>query len=348
MLAPKDLIEGQSEWAERSSLYKRKGHLTAISGGRKKKQTDTVIGEETSITSISSLSTYLKEVNKIKLLTAKEEVELGIRSMAGDEGAKQIFIESNLRLVISIAKKYMGIGLTFQDLIQEGNMGLIEAVDKFDYRRGCRFGTYATWWIRQAIIRAIANHGRLIRLPVHIADAFQRFVQISIKHLQEKGKPPTMEEVSKQFFAVDHEKTRRKLSRSFKTELKVNDPRVIEKVKELEKQAVIRMREILRAAQEPLSLETPVGNEETCLEDVIAGDREPDAVLMKNEIARMFECLSEREKNILALRFGLIDGNARTLEEISDKFGISKERIRQKEEDALRKLRVSMCKGDWM
>ncbi|MBM3465047.1 MAG: sigma-70 family RNA polymerase sigma factor [Armatimonadetes bacterium] len=316
--------------------------------GRRRRKPASAPSEPINFLDINSLTAYLQEVYKIQLLTAEEERELAKRIKKGENAARRALIEANLRLVISIAKKFMGLGLTFQDLIQEGNIGLMEAVEKFDHTRGCRFATYATWWIRQSIIRSIANQGRMIRLPVHIAEAFQKFIQLQVKHLQEHGRPPGLDSVSKVLFPVCGDNVRRKLSKSLKSELNQDDPRVVEKIGELENASTVRLREILAVAQEPVSLETPLGEEDTCIGDLVAAAQTPDAPVMRVEMARLLQHLNERERKILAFRFGLIDGNIRTLQEISDEFGISKERIRQKEEDALRKLRLVMTKGDWL
>jgi RNA polymerase primary sigma factor len=316
--------------------------------GRRGRKSTQPPAEALNFLDINSLTAYLQEVYKIQLLTAEEERTLAKRIKKGDMSARRALIEANLRLVISIAKKFMGLGLTFQDLIQEGNIGLMEAVEKFDHLRGCRFATYATWWIRQSIIRSIANQGRTIRLPVHIAEAFQKFIQLNVKHMQEHGKPPGLDKVSKVLFPVCSDKVRRKLSKSLKEELDFADPRVVEKIGEMEQASTTRLKEILAVAQEPVSLETPLGEEDTCIGDLVAAQSSPDAPVMRVEMARLLQNLNERERKILAFRFGLIDGNIRTLQEISDEFGISKERIRQKEEDALRKLRTVMSRQDWL
>jgi RNA polymerase primary sigma factor len=227
-------------------------------------------------------------------------------------------------------------------------MGLMEAVNKFDYRRGCRFATYATWWIRQSIMRAIANQGRTIRLPVHICEILQKYIQISARHIQQTGRPPAIEEVARRLFPVSADKVRRKLCRSLKMELAVEDPRVAVRVAEQEGLAISRLKNILQVALEPVSLDSPLGEEETCLGDLIASEPTADAPILANELARLLRHLSERERRILVMRFGLVDGVIRTLQEISDEFGISKERIRQKEEDALRKLRAVMHRQDWL
>lgn len=299
---------------------------------------------------INSLNVYLNEVYKVDLLTADQERTLAKRIKRGDCVARRAFIEANLRLVVSIAKKFLGLGLTFQDLIQEGNIGLMEAVEKFDHARGCRFATYATWWIRQSVIRSIANQGRMIRLPVHIAEAFQKFIQLQVRYLQQHGRQAGVHIASKVLFPVDEEKVHRKLCKAVKQDLPFDDPRVQAKIDEMEAASVYRLKEILAVAQEPVSLETPLGKEEddTCVGDLVAAQAIPEAPVMRVEMARLLKHLNDRERKILVFRFGLIDGNIRTLQEISDQFGISKERIRQKEEDALRKLRTVMAREDWL
>lgn len=296
----------------------------------------------------NSLSAYLQEVYLVPLLTPEEELSIAIRIESRDEDAKVELIQANLRLVISIAKKYIGLGMAFQDLIQEGNMGLMEAVNKFDHRRGCRFATYATWWIRQAIMRAIANQGRTIRLPVHICEILQKYMQFTARQTVQTGKPPAIEDASKRLFPVDPEKVARKLSRSLKVTLPVEDPRVQAKIAEQEEIAVARLKNILTVALDPVSLDTPLGEEETCLGDLIAAEALESAPILDSELQNLLDHLSERERRILIMRFGLADGVIRTLQEISDEFGISKERIRQKEEDALRKLRQVMSREDWL
>lgn len=254
---------------------------------------------------------YLKEIGKVPLLSAAEEVELAKRMEAGDETAKQRLAEANLRLVVSIAKKYVGRGMQFLDLIQEGNLGLIKAVEKFDYRKGYKFSTYATWWIRQAITRAIADQARTIRIPVHMVETINKLIRVSRQLLQEYGREPTDEELA------------------------INMQMPEDKV-----------REIRKIAQEPVSLETPIGEEE----DSHLGDFIPDEdipapadaaafTLLKEQLLEVLETLTEREKNVLCLRFGLIDGRARTLEEVGQQFQVTRERIRQIEAKALRKLR---------
>ncbi len=254
---------------------------------------------------------YLKEIGKVPLLSAEEEIELAKRMEMGDEDAKKRLAEANLRLVVSIAKRYVGRGLLFLDLIQEGNLGLIKAVEKFDYRKGYKFSTYATWWIRQAITRAIADQARTIRIPVHMVETINKLIRVSRQLLQELGREPTPEEIA--------------------AELKMPEERV---------------REILKISQEPVSLETPIGEEEDShLGDFIQDDNVPipaDAAaftLLKEELSKVLGTLTEREQRVLRLRFGLDDGKARTLEEVGKEFQVTRERIRQIEAKALRKLR---------
>ena len=254
---------------------------------------------------------YLKEIGKVPLLTADEEIELAIRMEQGDEEAKKKLAEANLRLVVSIAKRYVGRGMLFLDLIQEGNLGLIKAVEKFDYRKGFKFSTYATWWIRQAITRAIADQARTIRIPVHMVETINKLIRVSRQLLQELGREPTPEEIAEE----------------------MNMP-------------VERVREILKISQEPVSLETPIGEEEDShLGDFIQDDNVPvpaDAAaftLLKEQLVEVLSTLTDREQKVLRLRFGLDDGRARTLEEVGKEFSVTRERIRQIEAKALRKLR---------
>ena len=254
---------------------------------------------------------YLKEIGKVPLLTAQEEIELAKRMEAGDEYAKQKLCEANLRLVVSIAKKYVGRGMLFLDLIQEGNLGLIKAVDKFDWTKGYKFSTYATWWIRQAITRSIADQARTIRIPVHMVETINKLIRVSRQLLQEEGREPTPDEIA--------------------AEMGIS----VEKV-----------REILKIAQEPVSLETPIGEEEDShLGDFIPDDDAPAPAeaaafsMLKEQLVDVLGTLTEREQKVLKLRFGLEDGRARTLEEVGKKFDVTRERIRQIEAKALRKLR---------
>ena len=254
---------------------------------------------------------YLKEIGKVPLLTADEEIELAKRMSEGDEEAKKRLAEANLRLVVSIAKRYVGRGMLFLDLIQEGNLGLIKAVEKFDYQKGFKFSTYATWWIRQAITRAIADQARTIRIPVHMVETINKLIRVSRQLLQELGREPLPEEIAK----------------------------------ELE-MPVERVREILKISQEPVSLETPIGEEEDShLGDFIQDDNVPvpaeaaAATLLKEQLNEVLDTLTEREQKVLRLRFGMNDGRARTLEEVGKEFDVTRERIRQIEAKALRKLR---------
>ena len=254
---------------------------------------------------------YLKEIGKVPLLSADEEVELAKRMAEGDEDAKKRLAEANLRLVVSIAKRYVGRGMLFLDLIQEGNLGLIKAVEKFDYHKGFKFSTYATWWIRQAITRAIADQARTIRIPVHMVETINKLIRVSRQLLQELGREPTPEEIA--------------------AELDM---------------PVERVREILKISQEPVSLETPIGEEEDShLGDFIQDDNVPvpaeaaAQTLLKEQLDEVLDTLTEREQKVLCLRFGLEDGRARTLEEVGKEFDVTRERIRQIEAKALRKLR---------
>ena len=254
---------------------------------------------------------YLKEIGKVPLLSAEEEIELAQRMEQGDESAKKRLAEANLRLVVSIAKRYVGRGMLFLDLIQEGNLGLIKAVEKFDYRKGYKFSTYATWWIRQAITRAIADQARTIRIPVHMVETINKLIRVSRQLLQELGREPSPEEIAEEM-----------------------------------NMSVERVREILKISQEPVSLETPIGEEEDShLGDFIQDDNVPvpaDAAaftMLKEQLEDVLSTLTDREQKVLRLRFGLDDGRARTLEEVGKEFNVTRERIRQIEAKALRKLR---------
>ena len=253
----------------------------------------------------------LKEIGKVPLLSAEEEIELAKRMAEGDEDAKKRLAEANLRLVVSIAKRYVGRGMLFLDLIQEGNLGLIKAVEKFDYQKGFKFSTYATWWIRQAITRAIADQARTIRIPVHMVETINKLIRVSRQLLQELGREPLPEEIAEEL-----------------------------------DMPVERVREILKISQEPVSLETPIGEEEDShLGDFIQDDNVPvpaeaaAATLLKEQLGEVLDTLTDREQKVLRLRFGMNDGRARTLEEVGKEFDVTRERIRQIEAKALRKLR---------
>ena len=254
---------------------------------------------------------YLKEIGRVPLLTADEEIELARRMEAGDESARHRLEEANLRLVVSIAKRYVGRGMLFLDLIQEGNLGLLKAVEKFDYSKGYKFSTYATWWIRQAITRAIADQARTIRIPVHMVETINKLVRISRQLLQDLGRDPTAEEVAKEMGL-----------------------------------STLRVREIMKIAQEPVSLETPIGEEDDSnLGDFVADNNvltpedNVESVMLREHIEALLGDLKERERQVIVLRFGLEDGHPRTLEEVGREFKVTRERIRQIEAKALRKLR---------
>jgi RNA polymerase primary sigma factor len=254
---------------------------------------------------------YLKEIGKVPLLTAEEEVEIARRMEAGDPDAKRKLAEANLRLVVSIAKRYVGRGMQFLDLIQEGNLGLIKAVEKFDYSKGYKFSTYATWWIRQAITRAIADQARTIRIPVHMVETINKLIRVSRQLLQEYGREPLPEELARDMMISED-----------------------------------KVREIIKIAQEPVSLETPIGEEEDShLGDFIPDDDAPEPAevasftLLKEQLVDVLRTLTPREEKVLRLRFGIEDGRQRTLEEVGKEFNVTRERIRQIEAKALRKLR---------
>ena len=282
-----------------------------IAEGEEVEKIDFTDTGDISSTTQDPVKMYLKDIGKVPLLSAEEEIELAKRMEAGDEAAKKKLAESNLRLVVSIAKRYVGRGMLFLDLIQEGNLGLLKAVEKFDYRKGYKFSTYATWWIRQAITRAIADQARTIRIPVHMVETINKVTRVSRDLLQKLGREPLPEEVGE--------------------------------VMGLPKE---RVQEIMKIAQEPVSLETPIGEEEDShLGDFIQDDNVPvpaDAAaftLLKEQLEEVLGTLTEREQKVLTLRFGLEDGRARTLEEVGKEFNVTRERIRQIEAKALRKLR---------
>ena len=274
-------------------------------------EADTAIAPGEGVAIDDPVRMYLKEIGKVPLLNANEEIEIAKRMADGDQDAKKQLAEANLRLVVSVAKRYVGRGMLFLDLIQEGNLGLIKAVEKFDYRKGYKFSTYATWWIRQAITRAIADQARTIRIPVHMVETINKLIRVNRQLLQEYGREPRPDEIA--------------------AEMGISEEKV---------------REIIKVAQEPVSLETPIGEEEDShLGDFIADDDTPAPAdvaaftLLKEQLMEVLDTLTPREEKVLRLRFGLDDGKARTLEEVGKEFNVTRERIRQIEAKALRKLR---------
>ena len=303
-------------------LEKHNVDVLRISEEEEEEEEDIIVEEEEEVETIDltvpeginiedPVRMYLKEIGKVPLLTADEEIDLATKMEAGDDNARKSLAEANLRLVVSIAKRYVGRGMLFLDLIQEGNLGLIKAVEKYDYRKGFKFSTYATWWIRQAITRAIADQARTIRIPVHMVETINKLTRVQRQLLQELGREPTPEEIA-----------------------------------EVMDIPVERVREIQKISQEPVSLETPIGEEEDShLGDFIQDDNVPvpaDAAaftLLKEQLVEVLSTLTEREQRVLRLRFGLDDGRSRTLEEVGKEFNVTRERIRQIEAKALRKLR---------
>lgn len=290
-----DFSDDAADYADKSNKEKDR---------RKKKSTDNSIIDD-------SVRLYFKEIGKVSLLSAEEEIELAKGIESGDESARRKLCECNLRLVVSIARKFSNGSVSFLDLIQEGNIGLMKAVEKYDYRKGYKFSTYATWWIRQAITRAIADQGRIIRIPVHMVETMNKYSRVKRQLFQDLGREPSNEEVAK--------------------ELRVT----VEKVEE-----------IIKISQEPISLETPIGEEEDShLVDFIPDEKMKtseaavDDVMLRKEIEKVLDTLTERERRVLTLRFGLDDGNPKTLEEVGREFNVTRERIRQIEAKALRKIR---------
>lgn len=302
-----DLFDGDDEDEEEESKAR-----DATVAAKNLSILEASFAEQTPTKTNDPVKMYLKEIGRVDLLTAKEEVEIAKRIEAGDEDARALLISANLRLVVSIAKKYVGRGMLFLDLIQEGNMGLIKAVEKFDYTKGFKFSTYATWWIRQAITRAIADQARTIRVPVHMVETINKLTRHQRQLVQELGREPTAEEIAAKMGEITPEK----------------------------------VREIQKIALDPVSLETPIGEEDDSHlgdfiedKDAISPDEYTNNQLLKDEINMVLEGLTEREEKVLRLRFGLYDGKTRTLEEVGREFNVTRERIRQIEAKALRKLK---------
>ncbi len=307
-----DVLEEEEKEEKDAEQFLRKGQWEkSVAAVIAKKEPSAEVFTNKGIQLDDPVKMYLREIGQTRLLTASKEIELAKRMENGDEEAKRMLAQSNLRLVVSIAKRYVGKGMLFLDLIQEGNIGLIHAVEKFDYRRGYKFSTYATWWIRQAMTRSIADQGRTIRVPVHMVDTINRLEKISRHLLQELGREPSMKEIAE------------------KMELPLD-----------------KIKEIIKTAQQPISLESPVGKEdERHLGDFIEDEDSPappklaSCTLLKEQLNRVLNTLTQREKGILELRFGITGGYPHTLEEIGREFGVTRERIRQIQEKAIRRLR---------
>jgi len=305
------LVEEEKEEIKAEKILNKNKWEKSITALLNKKSSPVKLSTDQGIQSDDSIKMYLREIGQTKLLTASKEIELAKRMEKGDEKAKKILAQSNLRLVVSIAKRYVGKGMLFLDLIQEGNIGLMHAVEKFDYRRGNKFSTYATWWIRQAMTRSIADQGRTIRVPVHMIDTINKLKRLSRNFLQEMGREPTMEEIAE------------------KMELSLD-----------------KIKDIIKTAQQPISLESPIGKEDDRhLGDLIEDEDSPappklaSHTLLKEQMNSVLNTLTQREKGILELRFGISGGYPHTLEEVGREFGVTRERIRQIQEKAILRLR---------
>lgn len=299
---------------------------------------------------MTEMEAYYRQISRSRLLDAEEERELGRRIQQGDMQARQALAEANLRLVVKIARQFRFAKFSLSDLVQEGNLGLLEAVEKFDPDKGCRFSTYACWWIRQAITRAIANKGRTIRLPVHINELLQKYHRLNNQARANTGCDASILEAAQALMPVDLEMARKKAGRSVKGKrLAVDDPRVAQMVRRMEARAQGRLEEILRMAHQPVSLELPMGEDsESSLKDLLRGEDELQSDALEREsLAWLLSHLSEKERLLLALRYGFDGGEGKTFAELAEIFGISRESVRQKEMKALSKLRELAIKARW-
>ena len=299
---------------------------------------------------VQELSIYYRAISTRELLTADQEKELARRIQTGDQSAREELAEANLRLVVKVARKFKHPDLTLADLVQEGNLGLLEAVDKFDPDKGCRFSTYACWWIRQAISRAIANKGRTIRLPVHINELLSKYRKVNSRIRANTGTDASLQAVASELLPVDEDLAHRKACRKHKVrQLRADDPRYKEMVNRLENRAEAKLKDILSMALQPVSLEVPVGREsDSTLKDLLPGETDLETPgLDRESLAWLLSHLSERERMLLALRYGFDGGEGRTFAELSGIFGVSRESIRQQELKALRKLRELADKAHW-
>lgn len=297
----------------------------------------------------AEMDLYYRQIARTRLLSAEQERELGLRIQEGDTDARRQLAEANLRLVVKIARQYRYTQFSLSDLVQEGNLGLLEAVEKFDPGKGCRFSTYACWWIRQAITRAIANKGRTIRLPVHIHDLVQKYHRLNNRVRANTGCDASLSEAAQALLPVDIEVARKKAARALKGKrLEADDPRVVRMVERMEARAQVRLQEILRMAHQPVSLETPVGDEaESSLKDLLPGEENDTDGLDRESLAWLLSHLSEKERLLLALRYGFDGSEGRTFAELAEIFGISRESVRQQELRALSKLRDLAARARW-
>ena len=306
--------------------------------------------EKENFQEFDDLDLYFRQISRRRLLSAEEERELALRIRRGDLEARSLLAEANLRLVVKLARQFRFAKFSLSDLVQEGNLGLLEAVEKFDPDKGCRFSTYACWWIRQAITRAIANKGRTIRLPVHINELLQKYHRLNNQARANTGNNATLQEAAAALMPVDHEVARRKAGRSLKGKrLSAEDPRVLSMVARMERKAQSRLEEILRMAHQPVSLDLPIGEDaETSLKDLLAGaDDLQSPALERQSLAWLLSHLTEKERLLLALRYGFDGGEGKTFAELAEIFGISRESVRQKETRVLCKLRELALRARW-